>query len=368
MNVQNVMAGTKKKKLLFVLAAAGVILIAVIAGIAIYNTPANRLSRQVDLGNRYLKEGNYEQAVIAFDLAIAIDPKNAEALDGLEAAYLAYAQSVADVGDYERAISILEEGFEKTGRESLRAKIEEIMALFANESEPDEEAVGEEDSQEEAEETTKMEILFDVDTLSTAGCSMWDVNWFQNVCAKLGCPIVEQEDEFGLGLSTPEESIAETAFGEMKAGHHGHPDAGVNEYMFMLGEGSWGNAGLNEFDHTYWNCLQIKNDIDAASFWNLPLKPGDSYDDWYRLMTVDVLKAAEGYDDIIDGEYYRYRDEENEAEYAYHEHTSGIAGYDEKTKKCYMEVTEPHRRYDINVIVNGAGVIEEMNIFIIFEV
>lgn len=56
MDEKNIMAG-KKKKLLSVLTATGVILIAVIAGIAVYNTPANRLSRQVDLGNKYLEEG-----------------------------------------------------------------------------------------------------------------------------------------------------------------------------------------------------------------------------------------------------------------------------------------------------------------------
>ncbi len=201
MNVQNVIEGTKKKKLLSVLSAAGVILIAVIAGIAVYNTPANRLSRQMDLGNKYLEEGSYEQAVIAFDLAIAIDPMSAEAYIGKAGAYVGmndyaqaaevyqtafaavpesaalkdaaevfyrdyaqeyvdsgdleqaaavykealriipdsetikdmaekfyfdYAQGYIDDGDYEQAIRILEEGYDLTGRESLRKRAEEL--------------------------------------------------------------------------------------------------------------------------------------------------------------------------------------------------------------------------------------------------
>ncbi|MFR4014766.1 MAG: tetratricopeptide repeat protein, partial [Oscillospiraceae bacterium] len=34
---------------------------------------------QYDLGVRYLSEGNYEEAILAFEAAIKIDPKNADA-------------------------------------------------------------------------------------------------------------------------------------------------------------------------------------------------------------------------------------------------------------------------------------------------
>ena len=43
-------------------------------------TSASRKSaRQVDLGNKYLSELDYEQAVLSFKEAIKIDPKNEEA-------------------------------------------------------------------------------------------------------------------------------------------------------------------------------------------------------------------------------------------------------------------------------------------------
>ena len=43
---------------------------------------------QYDLGVRYLSEGNYEEAVIAFTAAIEIDPKRPEAFLGRGSAYI----------------------------------------------------------------------------------------------------------------------------------------------------------------------------------------------------------------------------------------------------------------------------------------
>ena len=41
-------------------------------------SPEDQLKEQVELGMKYLEEGNYEEAVSAFDAAIAIDPKHAD--------------------------------------------------------------------------------------------------------------------------------------------------------------------------------------------------------------------------------------------------------------------------------------------------
>ena len=43
---------------------------------------------QYDLGVRYLSEGNYEEAIIAFTAAIEIDPNRAEAYVGRGDAYI----------------------------------------------------------------------------------------------------------------------------------------------------------------------------------------------------------------------------------------------------------------------------------------
>ena len=48
---------------------------------------------QYDLGMRYLNEGNYQEAVIAFEAAIEIDPNRVEAYSGLSNTYMAMGES-----------------------------------------------------------------------------------------------------------------------------------------------------------------------------------------------------------------------------------------------------------------------------------
>ena len=83
------------------------------------NTEA-QWQEQYDLGVRYLSDGNYEEAIIAFTAAIEIDPKQPDAYMGASEAYMA-------MGDTEAAISILEEGFTETNSEEIRDKLDEIM-------------------------------------------------------------------------------------------------------------------------------------------------------------------------------------------------------------------------------------------------
>ena len=103
---------------------------------------------QYDLGVRYLSEGNYEEAIIAFTAAIDIDPKRPEAYVGRGDAYIGSGETednltaaladyeaaleldetlpgawlgLADVyirrGEYDKALEILREALEKTGND-----------------------------------------------------------------------------------------------------------------------------------------------------------------------------------------------------------------------------------------------------------
>ena len=80
----------------------------------------------IEAAEKYLTELDYEQAIAEYILAYEIEP-NEEVLDALEQTYIVYAQSYVDTGDYERANSILEEGYAQTDRESLRERIEKLQ-------------------------------------------------------------------------------------------------------------------------------------------------------------------------------------------------------------------------------------------------
>ena len=70
---------------------------------------------EYDLGVRYLSEGNYEEAILAFEAAIEIDPKRAEAYLGLADVYVAQ-------GDLDAAREVLDRAVEAVGED------EEILA------------------------------------------------------------------------------------------------------------------------------------------------------------------------------------------------------------------------------------------------
>ena len=69
-----------------------------------------RWQEQYDLGMRYLSEGNYEEAIIAFTAAIDIDPKRAEAFIGRGDAYIGSGETAdnlaAALADYEAALEL----------------------------------------------------------------------------------------------------------------------------------------------------------------------------------------------------------------------------------------------------------------------
>ena len=67
---------------------------------------------QYDLGIRYLSDGNYEEAIIAFTAAIEIDPQQ---IDG----YISLAEAYREQGQYDLALEILQRGYDATGSDLL---------------------------------------------------------------------------------------------------------------------------------------------------------------------------------------------------------------------------------------------------------
>lgn len=83
------------------------------------NGSSTTWQEQYDLGVRYLSEGNYEEAILAFTAAIEIDQKNADAYIGAAKAYEAMV-------DIDSALSILQQGLDATRSEDILALIEKL--------------------------------------------------------------------------------------------------------------------------------------------------------------------------------------------------------------------------------------------------
>ena len=85
----------KKKKnkapYIIIMAAAGVLWALVIVMIVVLGVPdkvnAARVGKQIDLGNKYLAEANYDKAEVKFAKALKISPKSSKAATGMAKVY-----------------------------------------------------------------------------------------------------------------------------------------------------------------------------------------------------------------------------------------------------------------------------------------
>ena len=92
---------------------------------ALAKTQLSEVQDYLDLGQKYLLDGNYEQAIVAFEKVIEIDPKNVDAYLGLADVYVAQ-------GDYDSAIAVLEHGYAETNSDALSNRINELRVVMAS--------------------------------------------------------------------------------------------------------------------------------------------------------------------------------------------------------------------------------------------
>lgn len=117
---------------------------------ACQNSTEQQIAEQLELGTRYLNEGDYEEAVIAFQKVISVDKKNV-------AAYLGMADAYIGLNKLDMAKEILESGLSEVDDEQLRKKLEEVLRLIEEEHSEEAEKDGSMAEKQEAadEETTK---------------------------------------------------------------------------------------------------------------------------------------------------------------------------------------------------------------------
>ena len=115
-----------KKRLIAII----VILAALAAGVGIYtgiyNSPQKHLERLLELGNTYLTEERYEEAVVIFEQAIAIDPKCIEAYAGGMEAYL----NTDDVEKTEAFYEMALEAVDGLEEESLVSNMDIVVSIY----------------------------------------------------------------------------------------------------------------------------------------------------------------------------------------------------------------------------------------------
>lgn len=120
----------KKKainKKMWVIVGSVVVLLAVL-GVNGYmvsrGSNAGREENMLELGQRYLDELNYEQAIVCFEEYLEIDPQCVEA-------YLGLAEAYEGLQNYRKALEVLAEGYAVTGDSRLQEQSWQIEEQYA---------------------------------------------------------------------------------------------------------------------------------------------------------------------------------------------------------------------------------------------
>lgn len=95
-------------------------------GIFILNAPTRRLARQLELGNKYLEEHNYEMAALAFEKAIQIDER-------CMAAYLSGIEACRYLNDPDNLLVFYEKALKAVRSlesETLAADMETVVSIY----------------------------------------------------------------------------------------------------------------------------------------------------------------------------------------------------------------------------------------------
>ncbi len=128
--METVIAVNKKKKhtpiIIVAILVVGVVA-ALLIGLVARGGGSRGLQGRLDLGNKYLDELEYERALASFEAALNIDPMNVDAYLGIVEVYIR-------TNEFKKALEIAKEGYEATGDERLKEKIDMIESgdIFAS--------------------------------------------------------------------------------------------------------------------------------------------------------------------------------------------------------------------------------------------
>lgn len=124
----------KSKKIIIIVAVMAAVLVtgAVVGFISYSNSPTVKYNKAVTLANQYLEDMSYADAVLAFREAIALDPYNIEAYEGLAESYIGLGKVEEAIATLEEAESIIAEAFPSKDAEMLTGFYKDAAIEYYN--------------------------------------------------------------------------------------------------------------------------------------------------------------------------------------------------------------------------------------------
>lgn len=123
---------SRRGRIIAVIIIALVIAAGIITAVLLISSKhkADELAEQISLGEKYLSEEKYDEAIVALRRAIEIDPDDASLYQKLADAYIGKK-------DYDSAVRILEEGYDRTKNEDLQRRLNELGQLIKDGNQSD---------------------------------------------------------------------------------------------------------------------------------------------------------------------------------------------------------------------------------------
>lgn len=293
----------KKTKSIIILATGLVLVIAILAICLGYNSSASvKLKKQLDLGQKYLTEQNYEQAVVAFEAAIEIEPKSPDAYLGLADVYISQ-------NNLEKVSVVLQNGYEQTKDENLKTKLDEVNAEIFRLEEEKKKAAGERKEKERrmAEELAAKTVQFDFEftDFKIAGYDLYEEH-FDDLMKDFDIQVYNDIGSFYgnqyFGADGPADGSGNIFFDESKDNiykaitYHcwddDYPSFGYTSFCTYFEQGdsiqSWG-INVSAFEET-------KEKLPP--FIELPFWPGMSYDELDKILHINQIMENGSQSDV----------------------------------------------------------------------
>ncbi len=125
------------KKRIGIIVVAALIMALSIGLITYTNMSSGQGKKYFDLGQKYLSELNYEQAIAQFTKALEISPDDEAVKEALVTTYMAWAEDLVNKGDVDGALKVLQQGIDSTGDQRLKDMLSSLQAQNTPVKEPE---------------------------------------------------------------------------------------------------------------------------------------------------------------------------------------------------------------------------------------